>query len=107
MQRLNIFLAFIGAAQAYPWVAKLPDIDTSLLRGGYHGIKTKRDDPTCPFNPEHTGAAPFNPLFPYSGAVGGLPRTLPGGNRVPAEGDTAHYYTPPSSLDIRGPCPGV
>jgi hypothetical protein len=27
--------------------------------------------------------------------------------QVPADGDTAHYYTPPGSNDIRGPCPGL
>jgi hypothetical protein len=27
--------------------------------------------------------------------------------QVPADGDTAHYYTAPGSNDIRGPCPGL
>ena len=97
-------------------MAQVPGIDLSIMRDSAQGFsKAKRQDPTvdkgaaefCPFNADHPGAAPFNPLFPYTGATAGLPGTGIGGVPVPAPGDVAHQYTPPGANDIRGPCPGM
>ena len=43
----------------------------------------------------------------YAGAKNGTPGTGVGGIRVPANGDTAHAYSPPDPNDIRGPCPDL
>ncbi|EMF09816.1 Cloroperoxidase [Sphaerulina musiva SO2202] len=62
----------------------------------------------CPFNPDHRGAVPFNPKYPYCGAQNGAPGfQICANNRVPARGDTAHAYQAPGPNDIRGPCPGL
>ena len=117
MLRLTLLTA-LGASVvfAFPWMANIPGIDLSLLKKGQiYQANTKRQIETddkgsaayCPVNPEHLGAAPFNPLYPYTGAVDGLPGTGIGGKQVPAPGDEAHYFTPPGDLDIRGPCPGM
>jgi len=62
---------------------------------------------TCPFNANHKGAAPFNPAYPYNSAQNGQPGKGIGGYKVPADGDTAHYFVAPGPNDIRGPCPGL
>ena len=100
-----------STVSAFPWMANIPGIDLSLIER----TQAKRQDQPvdqgsealCPVNPDHPGAAPFNPLFPYTGATNGLPGTGIGGVQVPAPGDTAHYFTPPGPNDIRGPCPGM
>lgn len=95
--------ALIGQAAAFPWVANMPGVDSSLLRRQQPGSAA-----TCPNNPKHAGAAPYNPKYPYCGAKNGLPGVFPcANNLVPAKGDTAHAYVAPGSLDIRGPCPGL
>lgn len=63
--------------------------------------------PAAPFNPNHIRAAPYTAQYPYTGAKNGLPGTGIDGIKVPADGDTAHYYTALGSGDIRGPCPGL
>jgi hypothetical protein len=89
---------------AFPWVPQVAGVDSSLLNAP---VKRQSDEATCPFNPVHPGAAAYNPKFPYTGAQNGLPGTGKGGIQVPAPGDTAHAYTAPGPLDIRGPCPGL
>jgi hypothetical protein len=112
----NVALAsiFIASASAFPWVVNQPGVDSSLLGGA--GKKVRRQQSggfqaggpaTCPFNADHKGAAPYNAKYPYNGAKNGLPGKGVGGYQVPADGDTAHYFTPPGKNDIRGPCPGL
>ena len=106
---LSLALLFVaGTASAFLWVANLPGVDTSILKRSPQPLVKRQANATCPFNPDHPGAAPINPLYPYTGALlDGLPGTGIGGVQVPAPGDTAHYYTPPGPNDIRGPCPGM
>ncbi|KAL6705176.1 hypothetical protein ACN47E_007281 [Coniothyrium glycines] len=97
---------------AWPWIASVPGVDLSAIHAHpENSAKQRRQagglDPTCPFNAEHPGAAPFDIRFPYTGSINGLPGTGIGGVRVPAPGDTAHAFTPPGPNDIRGPCPGM
>ncbi|CAF9919190.1 MAG: hypothetical protein HETSPECPRED_003970 [Heterodermia speciosa] len=81
-----------------------PDVDSSLLaKRSQH----ERRQTTCPNNPNHQGAVPFNQRFPYTGAQNGLPGTQIGGVVVPDVNDVAHKFDPPGPLDIRGPCPGL
>ena len=89
---------------AFPFVAEMSGVDSSLLRKA--GSKEKRQS-NCPFNSNHPGAAPYNSEYPYTGAQNGLPGTGIGGIQVPAAGDTAHAFQAPGSNDIRGPCPGL
>ena len=81
-----------------------PDVDLSLLRKDYGHQKRQT---SCPNNPNHQGAVPFNPRFPYTGARDGLPGTQIGGIEVPDDNDVAHRFEAPGPLDIRGPCPGL
>jgi hypothetical protein len=115
------------AVTAYPFVANMPGVDSSLFR------KAKRQQPgggqkggaaTCPFNPDHPCAAPITSQYPYNDAINGLPGKGVGGYQVPAPGDTAHQFVAPGPNDIRkssynpqyvtdsdhregGPCPGL
>lgn len=89
---------------AYPWVVGAPGVDSSLLRRSAY----RRDDPNCPFNPNHEDAAPLSDEFPYNNARFPSPGRETGGYPVPAPGDTAHEFRAPRpGLDIRGPCPGL
>ncbi|MCJ1387504.1 hypothetical protein MMC18_000347 [Xylographa bjoerkii] len=92
---------------AFPWVANMPGVDSSLLGRRSAPLKRQSDQATCPFNTNHPGAAPYNSKYPYTGAQNGLPGTQVGGILVPAKGDTAHAFTAPGANDIRGPCPGL
>jgi hypothetical protein len=96
------------AVTAYPFVTNMPGVDSSLFR------KTKRQQPggyqdggaaTCPFNPDHSGAAPITSQYPYNGAANGLPGKGVGGYQVPALGDTAHQFVAPGPNDIRKSSP--
>lgn len=101
---------FAPLVTAFPWMAKIPGIDLSVMYEHEENFPKQRRqglDPTCPFNADHPGAAPFDPAFPYTGSINGLPGTGIGGVQVPAPGDTAHQFTPPGPNDIRGPCPGM
>ncbi|MCJ1294038.1 hypothetical protein MMC34_005595 [Xylographa carneopallida] len=92
---------------AFPWVANMPGVDSSLLGRRSAPMKRQSDQATCPFNTNHQGAAPYNSKYPYTGAQNGLAGTQQGGILVPATGDTAHAFTAPGPNDIRGPCPGL
>ena len=109
MSSLVFFLA-LGAqlTSAFPFVAKMPGVDSSILKSRSAApVKRQSDQASCPFNPNHKGAAPFDPRWPYTGAQKGLPGSQIGGIKVPADGDTAHAFDPPTAQDIRGPCPGL
>ena len=95
--------ALLDGVLAYPWVANMPGVDSSLLYR--HRAPAKRQS-ACPVNSNHPGAAPYSSEYPYTGAHDGLPGTGVGGIQVPAPGDTAHQFTEPGENDIRGPCPG-
>ncbi|KAL9116549.1 MAG: hypothetical protein Q9187_006925 [Circinaria calcarea] len=100
---LSLFL-LMGPAIAFPFVADMPGVDSSLL--SKRSRDTKRQL-SCPFNANHPGAAPYSATYPYTGAKNGLPGTQRGGIKVPADGDTAHAFEAPGPNDIRGPCPGL
>ncbi|KAF7870424.1 hypothetical protein EAF04_004169 [Stromatinia cepivora] len=92
------------AVTAFPFVANLPGVDSSLLRAN------KRQQPStssCPFNANHITAPGISASYPYNGAKNGLPGKGIGGYQVPAPGDTDHQFIAPKSTDIRGPCPGL
>ncbi|KAK4642122.1 hypothetical protein QC761_512205 [Podospora bellae-mahoneyi] len=91
-------LPFVGLANALPWMADKRQQSGGAQPGG---------PLTCPFNPNHQPAARWDPDFPYNHANLGLPGKGKGGYKVPADGDTAHAFMPPTDKDIRGPCPGL
>ncbi|CAO2655084.1 Nn.00g118170.m01.CDS01 [Neocucurbitaria sp. VM-36] len=101
----------VSSALAWPWIANVPGVDLSAMHAHPENFPRERRqtglDPTCPFNPDHPGAASYDALFPYTGSIDGLPGTGIGGVQVPAPGDTAHEFMPPGPNDIRGPCPGM
>jgi unspecific peroxygenase len=108
---MRVFITAMVAAKvvsAFPFVANVPGVDTSLL-----GHAKRNPNPeharcgTCPFNSNHPGAASYDPKYPYTGAKNGLPGSQVGGIKVPADGDTAHAFEAPGPDDIRGPCPGL
>jgi unspecific peroxygenase len=108
---MKVFVAALIAADvalAFPFVADTPGVDSSFL-----GTAKRNADPehakraTCPFNPNHRGAAAYNSQYPYTGARNGAPGSQVGGVKVPADGDTAHAFEAPGPNDIRGPCPGL
>ena len=98
-----LILLALGAQKAisFPFMLDHPGVDTKLLN------KHEKRQSTCPNNPVHKGAVPFNPQFPYTGARNGLPGTQIGGIEVPDDNDVAHRFEAPGPLDIRGPCPGL
>lgn len=100
---------------AYPFVAEMDGVDASMLEG-YRNAKNRRQTPgggqnggaaSCPFNKNHVAAPGITAKYPYNGAKNGLPGNGQGGYKVPADGDTAHYFSAPGANDIRGPCPGL
>ena len=106
LHSLILFSAF-NSIFAFPWVASVPGVDSSLFNREAFDKRQTYPYGTCPNNPKHAGAAPYNTKYPYTGANNGLPGSQKGGVQVPAPGDTAHYYTAPGVNDIRGPCPGL
>ena len=105
MTRLVLLLLLSAyTANAFPFVADMPGVDSSMLNKRSKSIKRQS---ACPFNSVHPGAAPYTSEYPYTGAKNGLPGTGVGGIKVPADGDTAHAFEAPGPNDIRGPCPGL
>jgi hypothetical protein len=85
---------FALSVSAFPWMANIPGIDLSIMQEheeNFAPSKQRRQslDPTCPFNPDHQGAAPFDPAFPYTGSIGGLPGTGIGGIQVRSRPDNS------------------
>lgn len=108
MAKVLLALAAAQGAFAYPWVANVPGVDSSMLPKRSARMQMPRDSPDCPFNVNHVPAAPITAQYPYLGAINGKPGTGKGGVLVPAPGDTAHEYRAPNpKTDIRGPCPGL
>ena len=107
MRSVTLVVALaVTSAVAYPFVANMPGVDSSLLRNAEQSKNAKRQS-SCPFNSVHQGAAPYSAQYPYTGARGGLPGNGKGGILVPAAGDTSHAFEAPGPNDIRGPCPGL
>ncbi|RDW80106.1 putative aromatic peroxygenase [Coleophoma cylindrospora] len=107
---LSLALAASEAVTAYPFVAEMPDVDSSLFRNARRqqpGGTNPGGAATCPNNPNHVPAPGITAAYPYNGAKNGLPGKGKGGYQVPAPGDTAHQFVAPGPLDIRGPCPGL
>jgi hypothetical protein len=98
---LPILLALVNDVSGYAWMEKLTH--------GEPATTLDKRAATCPIHLIPQGAAPYSEYYPsqYTGARNGLPGTGKGGVLVPAANDTAHAYSPPSSSDIRGPCPGL
>lgn len=105
MKQFVLPLLASGTA-AFPFVAKLPGVDTRLLARQQSG-EGAGSEANCPFNADHVDAAPATAEYPYNNAINGSVGNQKGGFLVPAEGDTAHQYIAPTSTDIRGPCPGL
>lgn len=104
---IPLLVVFLTATTvAFPFVSDMPGVDSSAFRNAKRPSSHKRQS-SCPFNPNHKGAAPYNSKYPYTGARNGLPGTGIGGIKVPADGDTAHAFEAPGPNDIRGPCPGL
>lgn len=104
------------SVMAFPFVARMPGVDSSLLAGSKDHLRARQQVGTgagsaalCPYNPpsNHVAAAPISSQYPYNNAVNGLPGSGKGGYQVPAPGDTAHAFVAPGPNDIRGPCPGL
>jgi hypothetical protein len=114
MQYSLLLIALAAEAiSAYPFVASMPGVDSSML---YNVRHAKRQTPgggqgggaaTCPFNAKHVNAPGISSKYPYNGAKNGQQGKGKGGYKVPANGDTAHYFVAPGPNDIRGPCPGL
>ncbi|KAI5365986.1 Putative chloroperoxidase [Septoria linicola] len=100
-----VFLA--EAVHAFPWVSRVPGVDSSMLVARQQPGTGPGSEATCPNNPNHVNAAPVTTKYPYNNALNGKKGNEKGGFRVPAVGDTAHRYIAPTARDIRGPCPGL
>jgi hypothetical protein len=111
-----------SAVTAFPFVARTPGVDTSMLYRGTPFLNGRSNHArqqsggantggplTCPYIPweDHVPAPGITDEFPYNGAKNGLPGNGKGGYQVPAPGDTAHQFIAPGPGDIRGPCPGL
>ncbi|EMD60093.1 hypothetical protein GGP41_009491 [Bipolaris sorokiniana] len=94
----------VTSTVAFPWIGNQPGVNPSIFRNA-HPVEKRQEN--CRFNPHHKGAAPYTEPYTYTGAKNGAPGNQRGGIKVPADGDTAHAYTPPGPNDIRGPCPGL
>lgn len=97
------------AVTAFPFVANMPGVDSSLLPKRQQSGGGNPGGPlTCPNNPNHVAAVGISDQYPYNGAKNGQPGKGVGGYQVPAPGDTAHMFIAPDyTTDIRGPCPGL
>ncbi|KAF2200873.1 Cloroperoxidase [Delitschia confertaspora ATCC 74209] len=98
----------LGVASAFPFMANDPNLaNKHLLERQQSGGILPGGPETCPFNPDHQPGHSFSLKFPYNWANNGLPGKGKGGYQVPAPGDDAHRFIPPTDKDIRGPCPGL
>ena len=107
MKFFTTALVLVEAANAFPWVSLVPDVDSSMLVERQQPGSGPGSEATCPFNANHVFAAPITAKYPYNGAKGGVKGKETGGFLVPAKGDTEHRYIAPKATDIRGPCPGL
>ena len=74
-----LLLSSASTALGYGWVAGQAGVDSSLLKARYANQKRQT---SCPFNPDHEGAAPYTDTYPYTGAKNGAPGTGKGGIKV-------------------------
>ena len=95
------------AVTAFPFVAEMPGVDSSLFRRQQSGGSNPGGPKTCPYNANHVPAPGITAKYPYNNAKNGQKGNEKGGYKVPADGDTAHYFVAPGPNDIRGPCPGL
>lgn len=96
------------AVIAFPFVANMPGVDSSLLRRQQSGGANPGGPLTCPNNPNHVPAVGISDKYPYNYAKNGTQGKGVGGYQVPAPGDTDHMFIAPDyTKDIRGPCPGL
>ncbi len=116
---------FASTASAYPFMANYDkmseaekrDLLNKVPRGSLRGRTdylrtdfslTTTSSARLASNVKRSGAAAYSSKYPYTGAkIDGLPGTQIGGQTVPADGDTDHYYQDPPAGAYRGPCPGL
>ncbi|CAL3964333.1 unnamed protein product [Diplocarpon coronariae] len=105
---LSIALA-AKSVSAFPFVAEQAGVDSSLFRRQTSGGANPGGPLNCPYTPpeKHVPAGGISEQYPYNGAKNGSQGMGVGGYKVPADGDTAHYFIKPGPGDIRGPCPGL
>jgi hypothetical protein len=75
-----VLLSTASNAWGYGWVASQAGVDSSLLREARYANQKRQT--SCPFNPDHKGAAPYSDKYPYTGAKNGAPGTGKGGIKV-------------------------
>jgi hypothetical protein len=75
-----LLLSSASTAWGYGWVAGQAGVDSSLLKEGRYANQKRQT--SCPFNPVHKGAAPYDSKYPYTGARNGAPGTGKGGIKV-------------------------
>lgn len=75
-----LFLSSATKAWAYGWVAGEAGVDPSLLNARRYANQKRQS--SCPFNPDHKGAAPYSSSYPYTGAKNGVPGNGQGGIKV-------------------------
>lgn len=101
-------LAGANVVAAFPFIARQPGVDTSLLRRQQSDPNEAGGVNHCPVNPNHVPAVPVNDQYPYNNAKNGVPGNGKGGFLVPDPNDPDHQFIAPDySKDIRGPCPGL
>ena len=113
---LPSFALLAESVLAFPFVADLPGVDSSLFRNtrreaNYRRQQSGGSNPggpaTCPFNANHVPAVGISAKYPYGGAKSGSEGTGKGGYIVPDPNDPDHQFIAPGPNDIRGPCPGL
>lgn len=84
--RFGVVAALAGQAVAFPWVASHVGMDpVEMAERDALVVRQAPGSNVCPFNPDHRGAVPFNPRYPYCGAQNGAPGfQICANNRVPA-----------------------
>lgn len=111
MKSFIAFASFLVSVSAFPFVADMPGVDSSLYKARHTKRQQAGSGPgsaaSCPFNANHVAAVPYSPDYPYNYAFNGTPGRGMGGFQVPAPGDDAHKFIAPGANDIRGPCPGL
>jgi hypothetical protein len=75
-----LLLSSASTAWGYGWVAGQAGVDSSLFKEARYA--TQKRQMSCPFNPDHKGAAPYATEYPYTGAKNGVPGSQKGGIKV-------------------------
>lgn len=83
--KIGLVAALAGQAAAFPWVATSVGLDPVEMAARDLETRQERGSNVCPNNPDHRGAEPYSPRFPYCGARNGGPGfQVCALNRVPA-----------------------